>query len=166
MHSPAFQLPSWDLEDPFAPVPCDSLDSEPVLSLSRCDSTSLSQRWYVSSANKTISLQGNSSYCWSQSKSKTDPNSGQPSLTLVPCSQDSWLHFEFGPSDEIIHSNNGLCVDLTFCGGSVCSGSFLELYACGTPHGNQQFTYDAVSGFITLAYDETQCVTACDTASL
>jgi hypothetical protein len=46
--------------------------------------------------------------------------------------------YTFDPkSGSITRQTDDKCVDVAFCGDSVCTSMDLELYDCGSPHDNQ-----------------------------
>lgn len=46
--------------------------------------------------------------------------------------------FTFDPkSGSITRQTDGKCIDVAFCGNSVCPSMDLELYDCGSPYDNQ-----------------------------
>lgn len=155
----------WDPDRPFAPPPpppppppCQqSLYAR--LSLQPCARATLS--WSLSTTSPApFALKSPGGFC--AGPHGTDAYTSMPALALLPCSGDAALQFEYHASSQsIVHAADGLCVDATFCSSELCPGNYLALYACGSPHGNQQFAYNMSTGLLVSLMDASLCLSAC-----
>lgn len=131
-------------------IPCDAAAPGTNVKLFTCaaqdDSRAKAQDFVLDSASNRIRPASNSSLCFGLDGK--DPSSGQPNVALVACDpSDDSQSFKFDSgSGNIVHVQDGKCVDLT--GGGSTPGTNAEIYQCGDKQDNQVFSVDPKTGHI------------------
>jgi len=140
-------------------VPCNALAPNTNVKLFSCaassDDRSEAQAFTVDAAASRIRSKTNSSICFGVHGK--DSSSGQPNLALVACdpSDDSQAFKYDTSSQNIVHMQDGHCVDLT--GGGASDGTNAELYQCGEKQTNQVFSLNVQGQFV----NRDMCLDAC-----
>ena len=148
---------AWDLDDPFAPSPpCVPAAGMP-LKLAPCGAAA-GQRWELPSSGGAgpVKLAGKHTNKHTPLCATTGgARDGEPPLALGGCEQ------VFNATGGKLVEAGGArrCWDVAWCGGKVCDGEALGLYACNDVHPNQRLAPNAQSQLVSAV--DGKCVSVC-----
>jgi len=150
---------AWDLDNPFAPAPPSGVTCIPSqavtqglpVQLAPCDS-SASQSWKYSGTTEHSDSLSMADLCLDVT--------GRGIVT--ECSDGADQKFAVA-GQQLKRDFDSECLDVTWCGSSVCNGMALGSYSCNTVHPYQLFDFDATSGQLrSNASGQALCVTVCE----